>query len=185
MLKYLIFIILFPLSLTSQERNLVAVYGEFGFGLSNSNFPSSNSGINSNLSVSVETNKWLLRLTHKVNGVFSFSHQKDKLRSTDLLVGRSLNLYTEHSSEKATSSVWNIIFYLGFSALQNQSYLTTNSNGSSFTRLKIESGYGIPIEVEIQRLFPRYFGGALTFFYNINKFRNFYGVSISGVLGSF
>jgi hypothetical protein len=183
--KYLIYILFFTSLSFSQEQHHINFYGEIGFGVSNSNFPSHNSGINSNLSASIGNNNWLMRLTHKVNGIFSFTYPKDKVRSTSLLIGRSISLYTEFNSMNENSLEWNIIFYTGLSAVENQSNVVSVINGNSQTHLRIEDGIGIPIELELQYLIPKYRGVALNLFYNVNKFRDFYGLSLSVVIGYF
>jgi len=181
--KYITLILLLTSTLFSQERNHVRFYGEVGFGVSNSQFPSDNSGINSNLSLSIGNINWLVSLTRRVNGVFSFTYPKDRLTSEALLLGKSYPIYRDFGSENERLTEGNVVFYLGISHVTNEGNITYIENGSSVTRYDVGESYGVPLELEFQYLMPKYRGVALNLFYNFNKFRNFYGVSLSGVFG--
>lgn len=185
MSKYLICFLLATSIMFSQEEHRIDFFAEVGFGVSNLSSPSKSSGINSNLSASVGSNNWIMRLTHKVNGIFSFTYPKDKIRSTGLLIGRSVTFYNEYNAMNERSLEWNIIFYSGLSAVQNQANILSVINGATQTQSKIENGYGIPFELEFQYLIPKNRGAALNLFCNVNKFRNFYGLSLSVVFGYF
>lgn len=169
----------------SQEKHHLNYFGEIGFGFTHSNYPYTNTGINSNISISVGSDRYLLRLSHKVNGVYSATYPKDKIRSTNLMFGKSFQLYHEFNTVTEKSLAWNVVLYSGLSAIQNQANVVIPGSNDSQTHLVLEDGYGFPIEMELQYLLPKYRGVALNVFYNFNKFRNFNGFSLSFIVGYF
>ena len=169
----------------SRDLGDVRYFGEFGFGLTRSQFPSTKNGINSHLSITAGPEPYYLRISHAVNGVYSAAYPKDKLRANNLLLGRSFTLYTESDHSGGTALEWNIVLYSGITFLQNQAAVTMMGPFDDRTHLILENGYGIPLEMELQYLLPKYRGVGLNVFYNINPFRDYYGVCITFIVGYF
>jgi hypothetical protein len=184
-MKYLVILLLISTPLFPQEDRGIGFYGEIGFGFSLSSFPLNATGVNSNLSISVLRDEWLLRLTRKVNGELSGTYPKDKIRSIGFLIGRSFPVYQEFGEKNELSLAWNVIFYSGIAVVENQENVTTYDDRYAYKHLTVTTGYGIPLELEFQYVLPKYRGAALNLFYNINGFRDVYGVSLSFVVGYF
>ena len=180
-MKILVFILLlFPGQVLSQQYKSFSFYGEFGYGFTKSDYSNAQQGISINLALTGGYNNWLMKYSRRVNNESSLIAPQEKINANSFLVGRSFILHRSIDENNDVSLEWNLTGYIGYSSIENQRRgreISSQWQNTTYEHI-VEHGNGFPFEIELQCIIPHFQAGAVSFFYNVNEFRNYYGFNL-------
>ena len=169
-----------PAILCSQQVRSLSVYGEFGYGYSETKYSLATGGISLNLGLTAGLNDWLVKYVRRTNNEGAFAEPQEKINANSILLGKSFVLFGGYDEAGTTKYQCNVTLYAGWSSIENQRRgpLLQNYPGNSAYQHIVEQGEGYPFELEFQLIIPPFNAGAISVFYNANQFRDFYGVNL-------
>ena len=173
-------IVFSPCLVLSQETKSFSLYGEFGYGYSQSNYSLADGGISLNLGVTIGSNNWLVKYARRTNNEGALTSPQEKINCNSFLFGRSITLLDDFDEAGQALFQCNLTAYVGIGSVENQrrgKILRTYPGGVEYEHI-VEDGSGYPVELELQFIKPPFGGGAISLFYNFNAFRNFYGINL-------
>ncbi len=180
MKKLILIFILFNAKVHSQELRLFTFYGEFGYGYSKTAFTSANGGIAINLAITGGYDNWLVKYARRLNNESALIAPQEKINANSFLIGRSFILHQSINDTNDVTLEWNLTGYIGYSSIENQKrgkVLHSDRYTTTYEHI-VEHGNGVPIELELQCISPHFQAGAISVFYNVNEFRNYYGINL-------
>ncbi|MFZ4620478.1 MAG: hypothetical protein ACOYNS_07960 [Bacteroidota bacterium] len=183
MSKLLSLIALLAMSLFGQTDDRTMFYGEIGFGLSSPVNTNASADYSARASLTFGKKLLCIRASEGSSGFMALGFPSTEFITKNLLLGHYLSVYHEYNDEGASVLEWNILIFAGYSAVKDILKTEREVNLQNILETKERTGFGIPVEIDIQYLIPRYRGATLKLFYNSNPLHRLYGASLSVVFG--